>query len=279
MILWMTGGPGCSGMLALFVENGPYKVSKAGSLSLNPFSWNNRSNILFIDQPVGTGFSYDTSPLTDLGVTNEHQMAANMWEFLQKWFAAHPKYMASKFYIAAESYGGHYAPALASFIQSQNNAKAGADINLAGVLIGDGLVDPLHQYSSYVAFTKMHQSQMKINDKTLGLMEAALIPCLPLIKACGGYDRTCQACDSPPSPSGQCLPPKSDPKGLPCCLDSNGVPCLNQTLRFLACSNAYDVCNLGELIPIQASPHRPRARAPMLPTILTTRHALSEYRY
>ena len=44
-------------MLALFVENGPYKVSKAGNLSLNPYSWNSNANILYIDQPVGTGNS------------------------------------------------------------------------------------------------------------------------------------------------------------------------------------------------------------------------------
>ena len=56
LILWMTGGPGCSGMLALMVENGPYKVTSDGELSLNPYSWNEKANILFIDQPVGTGF-------------------------------------------------------------------------------------------------------------------------------------------------------------------------------------------------------------------------------
>merc|ERR1719408_713472 len=55
-ILWMTGGPGCSGMLALFVENGPYHVTSTGGLALNPYSWNTNANILFIDQPVGSGF-------------------------------------------------------------------------------------------------------------------------------------------------------------------------------------------------------------------------------
>jgi len=137
-ILWMTGGPGCSGMLALFVENGPYHVTKTGDLALNPYSWNEKANILFIDQPVGSGFSYDSNPL-DIGVTNENQMADNMWEFFQKWFASHSKYANLPFFIAAESYGGHYAPALAYHIQQQNRAGAGKKINLSGVLIGDGL--------------------------------------------------------------------------------------------------------------------------------------------
>jgi len=80
-----------------------------------------------------------------------------------------------------------------------------------------------------------------------------LAGCIPLAKACGSYNTTCQACNSPKTPSGNCGPPKDDPKGLPCCLDPDGIPCTNQTLRFLACSNAYDVCNIGELIPIQDS--------------------------
>eukprot|EP00966_Prymnesium_polylepis_P280777 6487525-Prymnesium_polylepis.1 len=71
-----------------------------------------------------------------------------MFEFFQNWFAANPKYAKQPFFIAAESYGGHYAPALAQFIQ-QNNAAAATPINLRGVMIGDGLVDPVHQYPSY----------------------------------------------------------------------------------------------------------------------------------
>jgi len=84
-------------------------------------------------------------------------------------------------------------------------------------------------------------------------MEGALVACLPLAKACGSYNTTCQACNSPKTPDDSCGPPKDDPKGLPCCNDWTGVPCLNETLRFLACSNAYDVCNYGELLPIQSS--------------------------
>jgi len=239
-------------MLALFVENGPYHVEKSGSLTLNPYSWNSNANILYIDQPVGTGFSYDSNPL-DIGVTNEHQMAANMWEFFQKWFAEHTKYAKLPFFIAAESYGGHYAPALAYHIQQHNVAGAGSKINLSGVLIGDGLVDPVNQYPSYPTYVKAHQKQIGVNNKVIGLMEAALVGCLPLARACGSYNTTCQACNSPKTPDGSCGPPKDDPKGLPCCRDYTGVPCTNETLRFLACSNAYDVCNLGELIPIQSS--------------------------
>jgi hypothetical protein len=40
-----------------------------------------------------------------------------------------------------------------------------------GILIGDGLVDPYHQYPSYVKFARMHQTEMKVSGKELGLME------------------------------------------------------------------------------------------------------------
>jgi len=72
----MTGGPGCSGMLALFVENGPYKVDSSGTLSLNPNSWNSNSNVIWIDQPVGSGFSYGDNGFD--AITSETEMATDV---------------------------------------------------------------------------------------------------------------------------------------------------------------------------------------------------------
>ncbi len=42
-------GPGCSSVLALFTENGPYNVTDNLTLTRNPFSWNEHSNIIFVD--------------------------------------------------------------------------------------------------------------------------------------------------------------------------------------------------------------------------------------
>jgi len=56
--MWLTGGPGCGSEVALFYENGPYQFNPDGSLKQNPFSWNNISNLLYVDQPIGTGFSH-----------------------------------------------------------------------------------------------------------------------------------------------------------------------------------------------------------------------------
>jgi cathepsin A (carboxypeptidase C) len=69
LVLWLTGGPGCASEVALFYENGPYTINPDLSLKSNPFSWNNVSNLLFVDQPIGTGFSKSAS-IFDLD-TNE----------------------------------------------------------------------------------------------------------------------------------------------------------------------------------------------------------------
>ena len=65
-ILWMTGGPGCSGQLALLNENGPCTVTRtANGLETrnNTHSWTNAANVLWIDQPTGVGFSYGAGRL------------------------------------------------------------------------------------------------------------------------------------------------------------------------------------------------------------------------
>jgi len=177
-ILWMTGGPGCSGMLALFFENGPFQVLPDLNLTANPYSWNTKANILFIDQPVGVGFSFDTSA-TDPGVTSEAAMAENMYEFFQKWFQYYPKYANLPFYISAESYGGHYGPALAGYIVRHNSPSF--RINLKGLTVGNGLVDPLLQYPQYEPYAADHKL---IGSLPLGFMKYNIPACLNKIQHC-----------------------------------------------------------------------------------------------
>ena len=106
-ILWLTGGPGCSGMLALLNENGPCTISSAGEPVINTESWTNTANMLWIDQPTGVGFSYGDSGDYD---HDEKGVRDDMYFFLQAFFKAHPEYAQNDFYVFGESYGGHYAP-------------------------------------------------------------------------------------------------------------------------------------------------------------------------
>eukprot|EP00754_Rhynchopus_humris_P039951 Rhum_TRINITY_DN23025_c0_g1::Rhum_TRINITY_DN23025_c0_g1_i1::g.176870::m.176870 len=185
-VLWMTGGPGCSSELALFEENGPCKVNNDSSgTTPNPYGWNNNATLLYVDQPTGTGFSYgwarDTS--SQIGVAND------MYDFLQLFFKQHPEYQARKFFVYGESYGGHFVPAVTHKILLENeNLKAGnVKINLHGTSIGNGLVDPLHQYSHYPDMAASDNGHTPALGKAeVDLMRAAVPSCLAGIKAC--YD-------------------------------------------------------------------------------------------
>lgn len=56
LIIWLQGGPGCSSMLAMYTENGPYmwrytptgQIAR-GTMDYNPYSWNNQANVMYVD--------------------------------------------------------------------------------------------------------------------------------------------------------------------------------------------------------------------------------------
>eukprot|EP00658_Telonema_sp_P-2_P006977 TRINITY_DN1260_c0_g1_i2.p1 TRINITY_DN1260_c0_g1~~TRINITY_DN1260_c0_g1_i2.p1 ORF type:complete len:250 (-),score=79.62 TRINITY_DN1260_c0_g1_i2:21-770(-) len=147
VVLWMTGGPGCSSEVALFGENGPCTVNADGSgTETNPYSWNSKASLIYIDQPAGTGFSYG------LGMDHDEVGVANdMYDFLQQFFQGHSKYAKLPFYAVGESYAGHYVPAVTHKIWENNrNLPSGAiKINHQGTAVGNGLTDPLIQYKYY----------------------------------------------------------------------------------------------------------------------------------
>jgi len=90
VVLWLTGGPGCSSEVGLFYENGPYNFEADGkTLKSNPHSWNENANLIFIDQPIGTGFSkLDASGSFD---RNEEEIADQMAQFMIKFLEKFPQ--------------------------------------------------------------------------------------------------------------------------------------------------------------------------------------------
>ena len=186
LLLWLTGGPGCSSELALFAENGPCKVNAAGTdTTLNPNSWNNQANLLYIDQPPGTGFStgkYDN---------NETQVAEDTFEFLVEFYKAHPEYANNDFFIVGESYAGHYVPAIAHriYVGNQNNES---NINMKGVGIGNGLTDPEIQYKYYPQMAYNSTSAPRVpgwTEKTYKFIESAVPGCIKSIKNCNSNEK------------------------------------------------------------------------------------------
>ncbi|XP_059314691.1 serine carboxypeptidase-like [Lycium ferocissimum] len=146
VVIWLTGGPGCGSELALFYENGPFKILDNMSLVWNDFGWDKVSNLIYVDQPTGTGFSY-TSDDSDIR-HNETGVSNDLYDFLQAFFKAHPDYVNNDFYITGESYAGHYIPAFASRVHQGNKNNEGNYINLKGLAIGNGLTNPEIQYKA-----------------------------------------------------------------------------------------------------------------------------------
>ena len=71
LLLWINGGPGATSMFGLFLENGPLRVNKTGDadefkLYAPEQAWTDDYNVVFLDQPVNTGFSYGNTSNTDM---------------------------------------------------------------------------------------------------------------------------------------------------------------------------------------------------------------------
>ncbi|KAG6431893.1 hypothetical protein SASPL_103465 [Salvia splendens] len=105
------------------------------------------SNLIYIDQPTGTGFSYSTS--TDDLRHNSEEASIDFSDFLQAFFEKHGELAKNDLYIMGESYAGHYIPAFAAQIHQRNKNRKGVHINLKGLAIGNGLTNPEIQYKSY----------------------------------------------------------------------------------------------------------------------------------
>lgn len=155
-ILWLTGGPGCSSELAVLFENGAFNVApNSTSLTLNPYSWNKIANVLYVDSPVGTGFSYTDN---DNGyATDEKQVADQMYTLLQAVMTEYPYLnQGQEFFVFGESYAGHYVPAVSERILMGNKKREGVSINMQGLSIGNGMTFPRTQYSEYADFSLSH---------------------------------------------------------------------------------------------------------------------------
>lgn len=153
--LWHTGGPGCSSELAVFYENGPWSINDDLSLSETKYGWDRASHMIYVDQPIGTGFSWSEDDRDRC--YDENCVADDMLDFLQAFFSVKSELQGRDFYVTGESYAGHYVPAVASRVfQASKDGVAYPPINLKGFAIGNGLTYPAIQYGAYADFAAMH---------------------------------------------------------------------------------------------------------------------------
>ncbi|PON99377.1 Serine carboxypeptidase-like [Trema orientale] len=164
LVLWLNGGPGCSSVAyGASEEIGPFRINKtASSLYLNKYSWNREANLLFLESPAGVGFSY-TNTSSDLKDSGDKRTAQDALIFLLRWMSRFPEYKYREFYIAGESYAGHYVPQLAKKIVEYNKAHSNPIINLKGFIVGNAVTDNYYDSIGTVTFWWTHAI---ISDQT-----------------------------------------------------------------------------------------------------------------
>ena len=142
----------------------------------NPYSWNSNASVIFLDQPVNTGYSYSGG-----SVSNTIAAGKDVYALLTLFFHQFPQYAHQDFHIAGESYAGHYIPVFTSEILSHKNTN----INLKSVLIGNGLTDGLTQYEYYRPMACGDGGWPAVVDESqCQAMDNALPRCQSLIGSC-----------------------------------------------------------------------------------------------
>ena len=165
-LIYLNGGPGASSQLANFLIAGPLKIIRDENGEMHVVvredgSWAQISNILFLDQPIGTGYSYG-----HLKVDGHREMRKYVLKFIKGFYEIHPEMKTKDFYVTGESYGGVLEPHIASEIIDYNKQASDEDkIPLKGVTIGNGFVD--------VAFQRINIKQIPL---ALGLVQSDSIP-------------------------------------------------------------------------------------------------------
>jgi len=163
LVIWLNGGPGYSSLSGLFIENGPFQLTKNNhkwTIQHNEYSWHKApSYLLYVDQPVGTGLSYVSNDDNDNGLCPDDEcIADDFYNFLTELIWLHRDTLLDRqIYITGESYAGHYIPIIADYIMKRNeevketevtgDSKQNDDtlppihIPLSGIAIGNGWMD------------------------------------------------------------------------------------------------------------------------------------------
>ncbi|KAJ9653818.1 hypothetical protein H2198_007046 [Neophaeococcomyces mojaviensis] len=220
--LWLNGGPGSDSLIGLFQELGPCNISEDLVTQINPYAWNNVSNMLFLSQPLGVGFSYGGKapgsmsifgsylnaqeappdgryPVINATAIDTTDLAAvAAWEVIQGFLSGLPQLapnLKSKtFNLATESYGGHYGPAFFNYFYNQNQLIAngsakGVQLDFNSLTIINGIIDEYIQAPYYPEFAVNNTYGIKaynqsIYDYTQIALNAPVFGCLTQIESC-----------------------------------------------------------------------------------------------
>ncbi|KAL2852847.1 Alpha/Beta hydrolase protein [Aspergillus pseudoustus] len=189
LLIWFNGGPGCSSLIGLTTGNGPVSFEGNSTRAMaNPYSWSKYGHLLYIDQPVGTGYSTASYPYP--AVDND-VVTSHFYDWLQSFFDHFPHLRSKQVHMMGESWAGIYVPYFASAIV---NNQGSFPLDLRSITLGDASIGNPAAMSSVTIgkFLKTHQSLLQIPDEVLEVYRDAG-------EACGFEEILEEAAQFPPA--------------------------------------------------------------------------------
>ncbi len=139
LVVFLSGGPGTSCQESALNESGPFRISSNLSLAKNEYSFTARADVLYIDQPLGTGFS--TSPDASRIPSSQDGIAEDLAAFFKGFYGKYPKYTNRRVFFAGQDFAGHYIPSAVPYL-----IKNLPSMKIKGVSIGG----PTTGFKSYM---------------------------------------------------------------------------------------------------------------------------------
>ncbi|XP_075524694.1 venom serine carboxypeptidase-like [Dermacentor variabilis] len=137
LLLWTQGGPWKSALYSQFLENGPLGINAMGELYYRDHSLIKDFNVIYLDQPVGSGYSFDDNGRYPATLDDASEQVLT---FLKRFLRIFSEYHRPELHIAGESYGARSAAGVAHKILKKARQ---INVKLKGVMLGVGFVFPL----------------------------------------------------------------------------------------------------------------------------------------
>ncbi|KAG0650120.1 Serine-type carboxypeptidase F [Hyphodiscus hymeniophilus] len=185
--IWLNGGPGCSSLEGFFQENGRF-IWNWGMYNpeINQYSWVNLTNVLWVEHPVGTGFSFGK-----VTATTEEEIAADFLGFFEN-FQNIFGIKKFKIYVTGESYAGRYVPYISAAMLDKKNTEY---FDLSGALMYDPCIGSwVYTQTEAVAVPFVVQ-----NNNVIGLNASYIAQLEELDKTCGYSEYREEYMKFPPS--------------------------------------------------------------------------------
>ncbi|KAK9069148.1 hypothetical protein SSX86_013264 [Deinandra increscens subsp. villosa] len=156
LLIGVPGGPGCSMVTALFFQIGPMRIQignytdNVPTLEHDQYAWSQIANVVYIDAPTLTGFSYTTTP--EANRSSDTLSSAQLAEFTRKFVIAHPKFVENPMYIIGWSYAGIVLPMMTEKLYEGNDEGIEPILNLKGYILANPLTDKSGDVNSRLKF-------------------------------------------------------------------------------------------------------------------------------